>query len=103
MLRFVLDMGVEESILVWSDRVRKHITKGGIMKTMKEIIGADAAKLAGLQIDLLQKVRSGQISLSQMEGSVTFRQRKGRCFLEAAEMEKFLTNLFLELSAHPAT
>ncbi len=31
------------------------------------IIGADAAKLAGLQIDTLQKVRSGQITLEQWE------------------------------------
>lgn len=34
---------------------------------MNAIIGADAAKLAGLQIDTLQKVRSGQITLSQWE------------------------------------
>jgi hypothetical protein len=30
-------------------------------------IGADAAKLAGLQIDTLQKVRNGQITLNQLE------------------------------------
>lgn len=34
---------------------------------MNTIIGADAAKLAGLQIDILQKVRSGQITLGQWE------------------------------------
>jgi hypothetical protein len=34
---------------------------------MNAIIDADAAKLAGLQIDTLQKVRSGQITLSQWE------------------------------------
>ena len=34
---------------------------------MSNIIGADAAKLAGLQIDLLQKVRSGQVTLAQLE------------------------------------
>lgn len=34
---------------------------------MKNIIGADAAKLAGLQIDTLQKVRSGHITLGQWE------------------------------------
>lgn len=34
---------------------------------MKEIIGAEATKLAGLQIDALQKVRSGQITLDQWE------------------------------------
>lgn len=34
---------------------------------MKNIIGADAAKLAGLQIDLLQKVRLGHITLGQLE------------------------------------
>lgn len=32
---------------------------------MSNIIGADAAKLAGLQIDTLQKVRLGQITLDQ--------------------------------------
>lgn len=34
---------------------------------MSATIGADAAKLAGLQIDTLQKVRSGQITLDQWE------------------------------------
>lgn len=34
---------------------------------MNTIIGADTAKLAGLQIDTLQKVRSGQITLDQWE------------------------------------
>lgn len=37
------------------------------MKTMKKVIGADSAILAGLQIDMLQKVRSGQITLDQLE------------------------------------
>lgn len=35
-------------------------------KTMNTIIGADAAKLAGLQIDLLQKMRQGQITVEQL-------------------------------------
>ena len=34
---------------------------------MKAIIDADAAKLAGLQIDLLQKVRQGHITLDHIE------------------------------------
>lgn len=34
---------------------------------MSTVIGANAAKLAGLQIDTLQKVRSGQITLGQWE------------------------------------
>ncbi len=34
---------------------------------MSDIIGADAAKLAGLQIDTLTKVRAGQITLEQWE------------------------------------
>lgn len=34
---------------------------------MKTIIGTDAAKLAGLQIDTLQKVRRGHITLDQWE------------------------------------
>lgn len=33
---------------------------------MNKIIDAEAAKLAGLQIDLLQKVRNGQITLDQL-------------------------------------
>jgi len=37
------------------------------MKTMEVGIGADAAKLAGLQVDTLQKVRSGQITLCHWE------------------------------------
>lgn len=37
------------------------------MKTMETGIGADAAKLAGLQVDTLQKVRSGQITLIHWE------------------------------------
>ena len=37
------------------------------MKTMDAGIGADAAKLAGLQIDLLQKMRSGQITPEHLE------------------------------------
>ena len=34
---------------------------------MKNIIDTDAAKLAGLQIDTLQKVRNGQVTLGQWE------------------------------------
>ena len=34
---------------------------------MNTIIDADAAKLAGLQIDLLQKVRQGHVTLSHLE------------------------------------
>ena len=34
---------------------------------MNTIIDADAAKLAGLQIDLLQKVRQGQVTLDHLE------------------------------------
>ncbi len=34
---------------------------------MEKNIGADAAKLAGLQIDILQKVRNGQITLEHLE------------------------------------
>ncbi len=34
---------------------------------MDNIIGADAAKLAGLQIDLLQKLRSKQVTVAQLE------------------------------------
>jgi len=34
---------------------------------MESNIGADAAKLAGLQIDLLQKIREGRISLGHLE------------------------------------
>lgn len=41
-----------------------HIKKE---ETMSIIIDADAAKLAGLQIDMLQKVRNGQITFDQWE------------------------------------
>ena len=34
---------------------------------MDTTIGADAAKLAGLQIDLLQKIRNGQITVGDLE------------------------------------
>ena len=34
---------------------------------MKNVIEADAAKLAGLQIDTLQKIRNGQITLEHLE------------------------------------
>ena len=34
---------------------------------MSNIIGADAAKLAGLQIDLLQKIRHGSLTVDQMK------------------------------------
>jgi len=34
---------------------------------METTIGADAVKLAGLQVDLLQKIRNGQITLDHME------------------------------------
>jgi hypothetical protein len=34
---------------------------------MDTIIGADAAKLAGLQIDLLHKIRKGQVTLDHLE------------------------------------
>jgi len=34
---------------------------------METSIGAETAKLAGLQIDLLQKIRSGQMTVSQLE------------------------------------
>ncbi|OGG42652.1 hypothetical protein A3I34_00940 [Candidatus Jorgensenbacteria bacterium RIFCSPLOWO2_02_FULL_45_12] len=47
-------------------------------KTMKTIIGVDAAKLAGLQIDTLQKMRSGQMTLAQLEwfNNLTKEQRE---------------------------
>lgn len=34
---------------------------------MESSIGTDAAKLAGLQVDLLQKIRSGQVSMDHLE------------------------------------
>lgn len=36
-------------------------------KTMNAIIGAEAAKLAGLQIDLLQKIRNKKITSAELE------------------------------------
>ena len=48
---------------------------------MNTIIGADAAKLAGLQIDLLQKIRSGQITLGHLEwfSKLTKEERERFC------------------------
>ena len=48
--------------------------------TMKTIIDADAAKLAGLQIDTLQKVRNGQLTLDQWErfNNLTLDDREAR-------------------------
>jgi len=78
------------------------------MKTMKEIIGADAAKLAGLQIDLLQKVRSGQISLSQMErfSNLSSAEREAcfsgrKSFLEALRLSGYLDTSFEGRETHP--
>jgi len=47
-------------------------------------IGADAAKLAGLQIDTLQKVRSGQITLGQWErfNNLSFEERNRLCVVK---------------------
>jgi hypothetical protein len=47
---------------------------------MNTVIDADAAKLAGLQIDTLQKVRSGQITLDQWErfNNLTYNSREER-------------------------
>lgn len=54
-------------------------------------IGADAAKLAGLQIDTLQKVRSGQITLAQWErfNNLSLEDREARFGNITAEPKKF--------------
>ena len=44
---------------------RKYMVKKG--QTMKTIIGTDAAKLTGLQINLLQKVQQGHVTLDHLE------------------------------------
>ena len=49
--------------LIW--QFQKHIVKKG--QTMKTIIDAGSAKLAGLQIDTLSKYRAGQLTLDQWE------------------------------------
>ncbi len=47
--------------------------------TKRNVVGADAAKLAGLQIDTLQKIRNGGITLEQWEwfNNLSHEQRKG--------------------------
>ena len=48
---------------------------------MSAIIGADAAKLAGLQIDLLQKMRNGQVTQDHLEwfNKLTREERERFC------------------------
>lgn len=56
---------------------------------MTTIIGAETAKLAGLQVDSLQKVRSGQITLDQWEwfNGLTREQREALMVNGAATAE----------------
>jgi hypothetical protein len=48
---------------------------------MNTVIGADAAKLAGLQIDLLQKIRNGQVTPDHLEwfNKLTREERERFC------------------------
>ncbi len=68
---------------------------------MSTIIEADAAKLAGLQIDLLQKIRSGQVTLGQLErfSNLSVGDREARFGdvkkVKTASPEKF--GLFVDL------
>jgi len=48
--------------------------RGNKEKTMS--IGADAVKLAGLQVDLLQKVQNGSISLEMVKQGRDFERTK---------------------------
>ena len=47
----------------------------------KTSIGAETAKLAGLQIDCNQKIRNGQISLPEFECFLNLKQKKRRQIL----------------------
>lgn len=53
---------------------------------METIIGADATKLAGLQIDMLQKVRSGQMTLTQMEWFNNLTKEQRDAFLSGKKL-----------------
>lgn len=66
-------------------------------KTMNAIIDADAAKLAGLQIDLLQKMRQGHVTLGHLEWftGLSKNARDALATSPAEPTEKF--GLFVEL------
>ncbi len=53
---------------------------------METIIGADAAKLAGLQIDMLQKMRSGQMTLAQVEWFNNLTKEQREAFLSGKKL-----------------
>ncbi len=50
------------------------------------IIGADAAKLAGLQIDMLSKMRSGQMTLAQVEWFNNLTKEQREAFLSGKKL-----------------
>ncbi len=54
---------------------------------MATIIGADAAKLAGLQIDLLQKARQDQVTLDHLEWFIKL-SKSQRDMLSGADLSK---------------
>lgn len=56
---------------------------------MSEIIGADAAKLAGLQIDLLAKYRDGSLNLDSLAWWLNLSQASRNAVIQA-EHERFL-------------
>ena len=53
---------------------------------METIISADAAKLAGLQIDMLQKMRSGQMTLTQVEWFNNLTKEQREAFLSGKKL-----------------
>ena len=66
-----------------------------------EAIGAEAAKLAGLQIDLLQKLRAGQITLAQFQWYLGLKSEERYALMEGkAWQSKVVIDLppaFIEL------
>ncbi len=63
---------------------------------MEKNIGADAAKLAGLQIDTLQKVRNGQITLEHLEwfNKLNKAERDGLAGVNTADPRFILSTTF---------
>lgn len=63
------------------------------MSTTSTTIGADAAKLAGLQVDLLQKMRQGQITLDHLEWFIKL-SKVQRDMLSGADLKKLEPTFF---------
>ena len=71
-------------LLRWLGSIQAFINRKVTM--METIISADAAKLAGLQIDMLQKMRSGQMTLAQVEWFNNLTKEQRDAFLSGKKL-----------------